>query len=76
MEKWEYCYETVVAEPDKAGEKLNSFLNQKGGEGWELVSLNYCHDYTNGKLVKDYAACLFKRKGRVSETTEAYAPGL
>lgn len=76
MEKWEYFYETVESEPARAGDRLNQYLNQKGNDGWELVTFNYCHDYANGKVVKDYAACLFKRKGHLIEMTETYAPGL
>lgn len=55
---------------------MNQYLNQKGNEGWELVTFNYCHDYSSGKVVKDYAACLFKRRGHLIEMTETYAPGL
>tara|TARA_B100000315_G_C14428335_1_gene518944 strand:- start:500 stop:757 length:258 start_codon:yes stop_codon:yes gene_type:complete len=66
-DKWEYLYETVDSEPDGFREKVNHYLNEKGEEGWELASFSFCHDQPGGKLVRDYASCLFKRKGLSEE---------
>lgn len=75
-DKWEYLYETVDSEPAGFREMLNQYLNEKGEDGWELVSCSFCHDYSGGKLVKDFASCLFKRKGLRGEIEEDIAFGL
>ena len=71
-EKWEYLYETMDSEPADFREKMNRFLNEKGREGWELVSFSFCHDHAECEAFRDYASCLFKRKGLHGEMEEDF----